>query len=244
MVVTEEPIPTVLVIGGSGVIGQALAGHFRQQQWRVGVHYHTKATQALQFAQHLSQGKGASDTFQADIGNSEEVDRLMKRVEVTWPRLDVLVYAVGINTNKLTIQLHPEEWNRIIHTNLTGAFHCLKSIAPTFHRQGYGSVLIIGSLSGTQGTPGQTAYAASKAGLVGLVKSTAKEWGTSKIRVNGVFPGWHPSPLTGEVLSKHDYSDQVLGHSPHLTEVARLAFYLATTPGISGQIFNLDNRIA
>ena len=240
---TDNTAPTVLVVGGSGVIGRALGRCFAQHHWSVGIHFQTHEDLAQSLVQSIIQDHGQAKAFRADVTDIDEVYAMVERVMKEWGRLDVLVDAAGLNIDGLTIRLQPDQWNKIILTNLTGAFHCLKSAANIFHHQGYGSILLIGSLSGTQGGSGQTAYSASKAGLSGLVKSAAKEWGASNIRINAIFPGWHLSPLSETTLSSHDFSNQVLGHSPRLTEVANLAFHLATSHDISGQIFNLDNRI-
>ena len=91
---------------------------------------------------------------------------------------------------------------------------------------------------------GRSAYAASKAGILGLVRSVAQEWGKNNIRVNIVFPGWHKSPLTGEAFPKPEScQDHLLGHTPDLQETADHIYQLTTAKNISGQLFNFDNRI-
>ena len=102
---------------------------------------------------------------------------------------------------------------------------------------------VIGSLSGVVGT-GQTAYAACKAGVLGLVKSAARELGHANVRVNAVFPGWQRSPLAGKAYPDQDKQrDHVLTRTPALDEVADLIYRVATARDVSGQVYNLDNRI-
>ena len=240
---TEERSPTVLVVGGSGVVGQALCLRFSQHRWRVGIHSRTNENLAQALVQSIIQDGGKAKAFRADVTYQEQINTMVERVMEEWQRLDVLVYAVGINIDRLTIRLKPDEWETIIRTNLTGAFYCIKSVAAVFQNQGQGAILIISSLSSIQGGIGQTAYSASKAGLSGLVKSTAIEWGASNIRINAIFPGWHHSWLSQDALSKHDFSTQVLGRSPQISEVTNLAYHLAESHDISGQVFNFDNRI-
>ena len=103
---------------------------------------------------------------------------------------------------------------------------------------------VIGSLSSTLGSMGQTAYAACKAGAVGFVKSAAQELGTANIRINAIFPGWQPSPLSGEAYPAQDkLQNHVLKRTPALGEVADLIYRVTTAHDISGQVYNLDNRI-
>jgi 3-oxoacyl-[acyl-carrier protein] reductase len=158
--------------------------------------------------------------------------------------LTVLVWAIGISISKLLIQTTPAEWEQTIQTNLTGAFLVLKEAGPIFKTQRDGAVVLIGSLSGEHGMPGQIAYAASKAGLMGLMQTTAREWGPWDIRVNAIFPGWHYSPLSASkrepALSKQTH---LLNRTPFLNSVAVNVYHLASTQEISGQIWNLDSRI-
>jgi len=130
-----------------------------------------------------------------------------------------------------------------VETNLTGTFHCLQAAGPVMARQRNGAVIVVGSLAALQGGAGQAAYAASKAGLMGLVKSAAKEWGNRNIRVNMALPGWHKTPLAGSAFPHEASVDHVLGRTPSLEDVAGSIYRLALLQDSSGQIWNLDSRI-
>jgi 3-oxoacyl-[acyl-carrier protein] reductase len=109
---------------------------------------------------------------------------------------------------------------------------------------GGGSILVIGSYAGSQGNTGQAAYAAAKAGLLGLVRTAAREWGPSDIRVNLVYPGRHHTSLAGFTTDIDTGSaGHLLGRSPDLDEVAHAIYYLAQLKGVSGQVWNLDSRL-
>ena len=155
-----------------------------------------------------------------------------------------MVWAAGTTVNRLTVRITPAEWERMLHVNLTGLFLCLQQGLRLFSEQRGGAVTVVNSLSSTMGGTGQAAYAACKAGALGLVKSAAKELGKANVRVNAVFPGWHQSPLTGDAFPDPDrLHTHVLGRTPSLDEVADLIYGLTTARDISGQVYNLDNRI-
>ncbi len=110
--------------------------------------------------------------------------------------------------------------------------------------QGGGAILVIGSFAGLQGTHGQAAYAASKAGLIGLVKTAAREWGRHNIRVNLVCPGWQQTSMAGDSFPTGErLDDHVLGRVSNLADVSRTMCQLAQLSDMSGQVWNLDSRI-
>ena len=240
----QKTFPTVLVMGGSGVIGTAICSRFAEANWLVGAHYNQHQPYAQKTCLELSQHQKNQALFKADVRNPTEVKRMVDQLINQWGKLDALIWTVGQTSNTISRQITTEQWDKVIQTNLTGLFYCLQALGPIFKAQQSGSVLIVSSLASTQGTTGQTAYAASKAGVLGLMRSVAQEWGPSNIRVNAVFPGWHQSPLSGDAFpDPNSCHDHFLGRTPNLQSTANLIFYLATAQDISGQIFNLDNRI-
>ena len=240
----QTTLPTVLVMGGSGVIGTAICSRFAEANWLVGVHYNQHQPYDQEACSHLHQRQKNQALFQADVRDPIQVKHMVDQFMSQWEKLDVLIWAVGQTSNDVTRRLTTGQWDNINQTNLTGLFYCLQALSPIFQNQKTGSVLIVSSLASTQGTIGQTAYAASKAGVLGLMRSVAQEWGASNIRVNAVFPGWHQSPLSGDAFpNPNSCPDHLLGRTPNLQSIANLIFYLANAQDISGQIFNLDNRI-
>ena len=235
---------TVLVIGGSGKIGQAICQTFAQHHWRVGIHYHNQQQNAEDTVKFINESGGESQCFQADISQYHQTQTMMKDFHELWGHLDVLICSPGYGVSKVLLKTSPEDWTNTFMINLTGVFHCLKAAGEILLSQKDGSVIIMGSLSSVHGTAGQAAYAASKAGLLGLMKTTAQEWGPSNIRINIVFPGWHRSPLSGDAFPPESrLTDHLLGRTPHVHHVAKTVFNLSQLPDVSGQIFNLDNRI-
>ena len=178
------------------------------------------------------------------MGDSRQTHALFDQAQTVWPELDALVWSVGTTVNRLTVRITPSEWDRMVHTNLTGLFLCLQRGLRLFSERRGGAVTVMSSLSSARGGAGQAAYAACKAGALGLVKSAAREFGDANVRVNAVFPGWHQSPLAGDAFPGPDqFHAHVLGRTPSLDEVTDFVYRLTTTRDISGQVYNMDNRI-
>jgi 3-oxoacyl-[acyl-carrier protein] reductase len=149
----------------------------------------------------------------------------------------------GLAASSLLLRQSEDQWADVVHTNLTGFFHCLQAMAPPLLAQGGGSIVVIGSHAGFHGSTGQAAYAASKAGLIGLVKTAAQEWGPQNVRVNLVLPGWQQTGMSEDAkLDQKDWEDHALHRPPALEEVARTIVYVAQLKDMSGQVWNCDSR--
>lgn len=235
---------TVLVTGGSGGIGRALCLAFARAGFWVGVHYGRHKEAAEETLSQLSRSGGEGAAYQADIRSRLDIQAMIDAVQERQGRLDVLVCNAGVASSHLVLRCPEDEWLRMIDTNLTGTYRCMAAAAPVMMKQGAGSIMVIGSYAGLHGMSGQAAYAASKAGLAGLVQTAAREWGPHNIRVNLVCPGWQPTALAGDAFpSPEQLSDHVLGLLSNLEDVSRTICHLAQLPGLSGQIVNLDSRI-
>ncbi|MGC3975154.1 MAG: SDR family oxidoreductase [Nitrospira sp.] len=230
--------------GGSGGIGRALCLAFARAGFWVGVHYGRHKEAAEETLSQVSRGGGGGALYQADIRSRLEIQAMIDAVLERQGRLDVLLCNAGVASSHLVLRCPEDDWLRIIDTNLTGTYRCLTAVAPVMIKQGGGSIVVMGSYAGLHGTSGQAAYAASKAGLVGLVRTAAHEWGSHNIRVNLVCPGWQPTALAGDAFpAPEQLSDHVLGRLSNLDDVCRTICHLAQLPGMSGQIVNLDSRI-
>lgn len=236
--------PTVLVTGGSRGIGRAICLEFGRRGWRVGVHYRERRDEAEKTAGMIKDGGGEAAIYQAEVRHAGQVQAMVQNFLADWERLDVLVCNAGQAENGLVVSLRPEQWVSTIETNLTGTFHCLRAAGPAMLARQEGSVLVVTSFAGLQGRAGQAAYAASKAGLLGLVKSVAREWGPYNVRINAVCPGWHKTGLSEAYLPGPDeLADHMLGRLVGLESAARSVYHLALLQDASGQVWNLDSRI-
>ena len=234
----------ILICGGSGTIGRTIAHEFGRQGWGVGIHYHHNRSSAAASIAEMKTWNDNVRMYQADVLNSSDIERMFQSFLEDYGTLNLLVWAVGIAPSNLLARTSPAEWEQTLQTNLTGAFHILREAGPIFHQQRDGAVIVIGSLSGEQGMTGQTAYASSKAGLLGLMQTAAQEWGSWNIRVNAIFPGWHTSPLSEAGMdASFEQQTHILNSTPSLKQVTASVFHLAVSPNISGQVWNLDSRL-
>jgi 3-oxoacyl-[acyl-carrier protein] reductase len=240
----QDKHSNMLIFGGSGVIGRAIAMEFGRQGWSVGIHFHQNRASAAKTADIIYETEGDARLYEADVNDPSQIRNIFQSFIQDYKSLTLLVWAVGVAPSSLLAKTTPEEWGHTLQTNLTGAFQVLKQAGLIFEKQRDGAVILIGSRSGEQGMTGQAAYAASKAGLMGLMRTAAQEWGDWNIRINAIFPGWHTSALSG---SGRDsilvHQTHLLNRTPSLDHVAKSVYHLASNEDISGQVWNLDSRV-
>jgi len=233
-----------MVTGASRGLGRAIAVGFGRAGDQVVVNYRTSAAEANQTARAIDKAGGTAVVYQADVRDAKNVAAMVAATVDRWGRLDVLVCNAAATEDRLLIRLSDEAWDKVVATTLTGAFHCLQQAGAVMQSQRAGAIILIGSLAGLQGRAGQAPYAAAKAGLLGLMKTAAREWGVAGVRVNTILPGWHATALT-------EFRDDpapapfepVLGYGTTLEAVATFVVALAAMPDISGQVFTLDSRM-
>jgi 3-oxoacyl-[acyl-carrier protein] reductase len=175
------------------------------------------------------------------------VDAVTNEIVQSWGRLDALICNAGVTADGSLALMSDDDWQRVLEVNLKGAFHCSRAALRPMLAQRDGHIIFISSFSGRVGTRGQTNYAAAKAGLIGLSQSLAREAGPRNVRANAVLPGVLPTPMTGglEAATLASFvSANTLGRINTLDEVARFIAFLTATQNISGQIFQLDSRVA
>jgi 3-oxoacyl-[acyl-carrier protein] reductase len=234
----------VLITGASGGIGQALSLAFAKAGWFVGVHYHQNKVGAEETLKEIERAGATGTVFQADIRNAAATRQMVEGYcgQVSVP--SVFVCNAGIATSHLLLRQPDDDWANVIATNLTGTFHCLRAIAPPLLAHGGGSIIVLGSHAGFQGSTGQAAYAASKAGLIGLVKTAAQEWGPQNVKVNLVLPGWQETGLSeGAISASCEWQNHALRRPPTREEVARTVLHIAQLHDVSGQVWNCDSRM-
>jgi 3-oxoacyl-[acyl-carrier protein] reductase len=243
----DKPSPesrVVLVTGASRGLGRAIAVGFGRAGDRVVVNYRTDAVEAERTVRAIAENGGSAVAYQADVRDAKNVAAMVAATVDRWGRLDILVCNAAATEDRLLLRVSDEAWDSVVATTLTGAFHCLQQAGAVMQAQKAGAIIMMGSLAGLQGRAGQAPYAAAKAGLLGLMRSVAREWGSSNVRINMILPGWHATALTGFLDDPAPAPfEPVLGHGATPDTVADFVVALAALPNVSGQVFTLDSRI-
>jgi 3-oxoacyl-[acyl-carrier protein] reductase len=234
-----------IVTGGGRGIGRGIALELAKRGAKVVVNYHASAQAADEVVQSIKQQGRDASAVQADVTDFEAARQLIKAA-INWgERLDILVNNAGITRDMLLAMMPENDWDMVIATNLKSAYNCCKAALKPMMRQKSGRIVNITSVAGLTGNGGQTNYSASKAGLIGLTKSLAKEVGGRNITVNAVAPGFVPTDLTNELLSRMQ-DDAIkatpLGRLGTVEDVAYAVAFLAADEAsfITGQVLSVD----
>lgn len=193
---TETTHRAALVTGGAKGIGRAICLALAAGGMNVAVNYAGSAAAAEETAAACRALGVQAVALQADVRHPDECQKLIDTAAVAFGRLDVLVNNAGVTTDKLLIRMTEEDFDHVIDTNLKGAFFCTKAASRLMMRQRYGRIISVSSVVGLHGNAGQTNYAASKAGLIGLMKSVAKEYAARGVTANAVAPGFIETDMT------------------------------------------------
>ncbi|WP_039763596.1 3-oxoacyl-[acyl-carrier-protein] reductase [Caldicellulosiruptor sp. F32] len=234
-----------LITGASRGIGRAIALKFGQNGANVVINYSSSEFQAQTLKEEIEKLGVKALTIKCDVSNSEEVNAMFSQIEKEFGRLDILVNNAGITKDGLILRMNEEDFDKVIAINLKGAFLCAKAASKIMVKQREGNIINISSVVGIIGNVGQTNYAASKAGIIGLTKSLAKELASRNIRVNAIAPGFIKTDMT-EVLSdkvkEMMLSSIPLGRFGEAEEVANVALFLASSLSsyITGQVIVVD----
>jgi 3-oxoacyl-[acyl-carrier protein] reductase len=235
--------PAVLITGASGGIGRAISRAFAAIGWHIGIHYSRNKAAAQTTLRQVMECGGTGNLYHADIRESDAVQRMIDEWRLQRPEASAFICNAGIAESGLVVRHSEHMWNEVITTNLTGTFLCLRAMAPALLANGGGSIVVVGSHTGFHGAVGQAAYATSKAGLTGLVKTAAWEWGPQNIRINLILPGWQKTGLTKGIFPEDTgWPDHALRRPTSLDEAARTVVHLAQLKNVSGQVWNCDSR--
>lgn len=183
--------------------------------------------------------------IKADVGDAKQVEEMAAAVYRKWGRVDVLINNAGITKDSLMIKLKEAEWDEILRVNLKGCFNTIRAFSRVMIKTGGGHIVNISSYSGVKGKEGQTAYSASKAALLGLTYTAARELAGYNIRVNALLPGYMQTEMgmAAEKAMSKARADSISGSLSDPKEVAGFVEYLIKTDYITGQVFSLDSRI-
>ena len=234
---------TALVTGASRGIGRSVALALAEAGAEVVVNYSSSPNAAEEVVTAIKTSGGKAYAVKANVGEETAIDELIKTVLERSGRLDVLVNNAGITRDGLLMRLKTEDWQAVINLNLTGLFLCTRAVARTMLKQKSGRIINITSVVGLIGNAGQANYAAAKAGVVGLTRSTAKEFASRGITVNAVAPGFITTDMTKELDSEPILAAIPLGSFGTPEQVAGTVRFLAADPAaayITGQVLQVD----
>ena len=179
-----------LVTGASRGIGRSITIQLAEEGYNVAVNYAGNREKAEAVVEEVKAKGVESLAIQANVANGDEVKAMIKEVVNQFGTVDVLVNNAGITRDNLLMRMKESEWDDVIDTNLKGVFNCIQKVTPQMLRQKSGSIINLSSVVGAVGNPGQANYVATKAGVIGLTKSAAKELASRNITVNAVAPGF------------------------------------------------------
>jgi len=233
-----------LVTGGARGIGRDIALRLAARGAGVAV-VDVQEDAALETAREIETHGVRSAAFACDVGDLDDVNALRERYGKVFDRIDILVNNAGITRDRLLMRMTAEDWELVLRVNLTGAFHFCKVFGPAMLRARSGCVVNIASVVGQMGNAGQANYAASKAGLIGLTKSLAKEFAVRGVRVNAVAPGFIRTAMTDALPA--DVQDNMkamipLGRFGETADVADIVYFLVSDLSryVTGQVVNCD----
>lgn len=235
-----------LVTGAARGIGKAIAMRLAREGARVAVNYVQGMEElAEQTVSEIRAAGGQAMAVRADVTQEGDVAAMFDEVIKAWGRLDILVNNAGITRDGLIIRMKDEDFDRVLQVNLYGSFHCSREAAKIMMRQRGGRIVNIASVMGVVGNAGQVNYSASKAGIIGLTKSLAKEIGGRGITVNAVAPGYIQTDMTAVLPDK--IKEGILGLIPlqqlgEADDVANLVAFLVSDDSryITGQVIHVD----
>ncbi len=236
-----------LVTGSSRGIGKAIALALAHQGASVVINYAQSAAAAeAVVAQIETETPGKALALQADVADSAQVEGLFSTVMQTWGRIDIVVNNAGITRDGLMIRMKDSDWQAVIDLNLGGVFWCCRQAAKIMLKQRSGRIINITSTSGVMGNAGQSNYSASKAGVIGLTKSLARELAPRGITVNAVAPGFIATEMTQDLKIEPILAMVPLGRLGQPEEVAGVVRFLAADPAaafMTGQVIGVDGGL-
>ncbi|MGI6080753.1 MAG: 3-oxoacyl-[acyl-carrier-protein] reductase [Candidatus Avilachnospira sp.] len=240
---------TALVTGASKGIGRATALLLAELGAAVIVNYNGSADKAEEVVKEICDKGGKAVAIKCNVSDFSEAEAMISKIVEDFGRIDILVNNAGITRDGLLMRMSEEDFDRVIETNLKGSFNCIRHASKYMIKQRCGRIINISSVSGVMGNAGQANYSASKAGIIGLTKSAARELASRGITVNAVAPGFIETDMTDALSEKVKtaVTEQIpLKHFGKPEDVARTVAFLAEENSgyITGQVICVDGGMA
>ena len=233
-----------IVTGASKGIGKAIAKIFAQAGTHVVCVSRTKDDLNILKKEILNDG-GSVSIYSCDVSKFDEVEGLIRNTVEEFSKIDIIVNNAGITRDGLIMRMSDEDWNTVIDINLKGTFNAIKAVSRQMMKQRSGRIINISSVVGLKGNAGQANYAASKAGIIGLTKSSSKELASRGITVNCIAPGYIATDMTDQLTDKvkEEIINRIpLGYIGKTDNIAAAALFLASDEAeyITGQTISVD----
>jgi 3-oxoacyl-[acyl-carrier protein] reductase len=238
-------MPVVLITGGTRGIGLELARAFARAGWALSTCYHEDEASALTAQTQLSALSDQTWVSQVDVTVPEEIQAWVKASQERFQSIDCVIHNAGFTHNTRLINTEEMDWDATLSVHLRAAFLLSKACLRPMLKKG-GHLIFISSVVATTGNLGQASYTAAKAGVIGMARSLAREYGFKNIKVNVVCPGFHKTRLSAGLSPEAEQAIRdrhLLPVTTDLKEVTQFMVWLAQTRSISGQVFNLDSRL-
>ncbi|MGM0379985.1 MAG: 3-oxoacyl-[acyl-carrier-protein] reductase [Bacillota bacterium] len=238
-----------VITGGSRGIGKAIAKKLAKEDYNLVINYNSSEDRALEVKKDLEEKFNIEvQVIQCDVSDYKQVRKMYKKIKKSSDSIDILINNAGITKDNLILRMKEKEFDQVIDINLKGTFNCCKIFGKHMLKQRSGKIVNIASIVGIMGNPGQSNYAASKAGVIGLTKSLAKEFSSRSINVNAVAPGFIKSDMTDKLDEKtiNHYKENIpLGDLGKPEDVAKVVNFLCSDQSdyITGQVINVDGGL-
>jgi 3-oxoacyl-[acyl-carrier protein] reductase len=234
-----------VVTGGGRGIGRAVAVRLANEGANVAISYRSNDTTAQEVAEEVRAAGVVCEIFKGDVASSEDVDALFRGVGEALGQVEILINNAGLTRDNLMMRMKEDEFDEVLRTNLKGTYLCTRAALRPMIRARWGRIINVSSVVGLVGNAGQANYAASKAGIIGLTKSVAREVAQRGITANVVAPGYVETELTRSLSD--DTKDQIMGQVPagrfaEAEEVAEVVAFLAGEDAgyVTGQTVAVD----
>ena len=240
---------TAVVTGASRGIGRAIALRLASEGALVAVNYQGSRERAEAVKAEIEEQGGTALLYQCNVADFAACEEFLKAVTEQTGRLDILVNNAGITRDGLLMRMSEEDYDAVLNTNLKGTFNCIRFASRQMLRQKSGRIINISSVSGVLGNAGQANYSASKAGIIGLTKSAARELASRGITVNAIAPGFVNTEMTeglSEKVKEGAVAQIPLGKFGEPEDIAEAALFLASKGAgyMTGQVLHVDGGMA